>query len=811
MVFKKLTYIVLAAVLALPLAISCRKGYEIFDDLAVTSHTLEIAQTPGETHIAVYSTGAWKVAFDKNVDWASLNKLSGRGLGDFVLSWSANYGTSRSVDILVTRDDLTERITVIQAGYITSPYIQLDRSKVVLPRQEASLPVAMTTNLGFSVKDFRARAVYYGGAKPDTLEVGAESEKAWIRSCEIQDDKIVIGVAANGSGSSREALLVCYMKDAAGIETKAGLSIVQTASDPVLKLSATSGDYYSNSGTYTIPATSNNIWSLGGVTVTADVPWIRDMAVIEEGLRFSVDENPGGALRSGNVTVSYTSAGGLKAGASFKVSQAREKMLSFSELRSRVPGTIHGAFLIEGYIVSDPSSPNVCSSPQTGQFAFDRTENDRTAYLESVDASLGICLKFKDASENVFPRWSRVIVNLDGASLERESSPMRFTLGNVTASMIKLSDDASPVPVKQKVVAQLTDDDIYTYVSLRNVEILFKDGCYTNASEGYSMKDELNPLGADLPRWDVAPLLCSDANGDAIHILTNAAAPWRRTGNDVQWYSCLPQGSGTLGGVIVSDDVAPVRWGKLGKYQIRPMEESDIDLSGLAFSNIICEWNWNDAVEKLTPDIGKGTLQKYDAATKFTSDYNNPYLPAEDSPNGYDTKQNMKGLVSGAALCLTQNWWDFELNQGKYFDVEFSTAGVSGDNIVLGIVWGHGLSASTLQAPSHWKVLYSLNGTTFYDLPSAGILKQRSCAWWSSPQTSQDAAPGYTEHLVKLPQTCFGRNKVVVRFQAADQVTDIAPSTSASTWRQALGIEQGTLTPSSEGPVRIGAITVRFN
>ena len=102
---KNYIYYSVLAFLAVLLSTACEKRYEIFDELAVTSHTLNISQLPGETHIAVYSTGTWKISFDEQVDWASVNRISGEGLGDFVLSWSANYGTSRKVDILVSRRD----------------------------------------------------------------------------------------------------------------------------------------------------------------------------------------------------------------------------------------------------------------------------------------------------------------------------------------------------------------------------------------------------------------------------------------------------------------------------------------------------------------------------------------------------------------------------------------------------------------------------------------------------------------------------------------------------------------------------------
>lgn len=798
---KKLLYFIFV-VLSVAGAFSCNDRYEIFDELAVSSHTLNIAQTPGETHIAIYSTGTWSVRLEKAVDWASLNKLSGEGLGDFVVSWSANYGTARSVKILVTRDNLTETIELIQAGAVTSPFISLSRNKYVLPRQKSVFPVSMTTNLGYGIEDFKTRVNYYDG-----------DDGGWISGCQIYEDRISVTAEANDSGKDRTADIVCYTTDATGVETHATIQIIQTADNPVLTLTSEEGEINANSGVHVIPSVSNNIWSLDGIEITSDATWIGSMGVIEEGLTFSVTENASGAPRSATVSVAYSAPDGSSAKASYIVHQTHEKLLRFEELRSRTPGIIKGNVFLEGFIVSDPLSPNVCSSVQTGQFSFDRTENGRTAYLEAVDGSYGFCLKFKDSADNTLPRWTKVHLSLDGISMERATAPLRYTLSGLTSDMFTvLPSSESEIPAKVKTIAQLTDADLYTYVSLQGVEILSKEGSYTNASEGYCLQDDLNPLGASEPRWDVAPLLCSDSNGDVIHILTNAAAPWRRTGSDVAWYSCLPQGAGTLSGIIVNDDVAPVRWGYLGKYQIRPLWGEEVDLNGMPFSNIICEWNWNDSVEKLTPDEGKGSFKKYDAATKFVNDYNNPYLPVEDLPNG-NGSSNLKGLVAGAAISLTQVWWDYELDEGKYFDVEFSTAGLNGNNLVYGIVWGHGLgNSSTVYGPSHWKVLYSTDGgATFTELTTAGVVKQRSCAWWNSPQTSQDAAPGYTEHLFKLPSSCFGKSKVVVRMQVADLVTDIVPSTGASTWRQALGIEKGYLTSSNAGPVRIGTITVRYN
>lgn len=794
---------------------SCQKEYSIIDELGVLQHTLNVSSAPGFTHITVYAGGDWTLSLDKHADWASLNKMSGTGLGDFRLSWAGNFGVARDVSVIINSEGKEETIHVIQAGAITSPYMNLGISRIVLPSKERSFEIPMTTNLGFCLDEFSAKAVYYGaeGAVPDTLEVGSEGSKAWISAFKVESDKVSFSALANASGADRRADVIYYMRDAAGQETRATVSVTQSASGPVFVLPEPAVSYYANSSAYVIPAGSNNIWSLPETAVSADVPWISSMAVTEEGLSFAAEENRSGAARSGKITVTSP---GLEAPVVLSVSQAPYKLLSFEEIRGRVPGVINSTDKLEGIIISDPSSPNLCSSIQTGQFAFDRTENYRTAYLESVDGRYGLCLKFNKIEDNVYARGTRILITLNGVNLSRETAPMRYTLSGLTPDRIEVLEENAEIPLKERFISQLSDTDIFTWVSVQNVEILNKDGSYTNVSEGYTLADKYNPMGAVAPRVDVAPLMCTDPEGNSIFMLTNCAAPWRRSRNsddDMAFFNLLPQGAGTLNGVLVSDAAATVRWGSLGKYQIRPMQASDVDLNheGDRFSNIICEWTWNSLDEKsMSPDEGKGTLRTYEAGRSFGEDYNNPYLPQDDAPSGGDPKTNIKGLVSQGALNLINNWWDFETDEGRYFDIEFITTGLSGTNLVFGITWGHGLgNTSSIYAPSNWNVLYSTDGTTF---TKVGSIKQRYCAWWIT--TSQDATPGFTEHLVKLPGSCFNQGKVIVRIQAADRTTDMIPSTSATTWQNALGVERGIITSSMKkesGCVRIGAITVRYN
>ena len=46
--------------------------------------------------------------------------------------------------------------------------------------------------------------------------------------------------------------------------------------------------------------------------------------------------------------------------------------------------------------------------------------------------------------------------------------------------------------------------------------------------------------------------------------------------------------------------------------------------------------------------------------------------------------------MPNGSVVLSRQWWDFDKDEGKYFDISFSTQGITGSNLIFGIVWGHG-------------------------------------------------------------------------------------------------------------------------
>ncbi len=820
-----------AAAMLLTLA-GCQKEFELDLPLAVSSRDLSLTEEAGSTHVLVYSTGQWKARLTRNVIWASLDRQEGYGNNEIVFTYSANYGISRKVGVVFDKDGLTDTVMFSQAGNITDPQLAFSAPAVTLLKAEADILAPLNTNLRYSVGDMEAAVIYYGedGQPGEPVpvvsldgEVPAPAPDQWISGVSVSEEGVSFHVGENPGAAPRIAELLLSISDADDNETQARLSITQGIAGPQFRLESEEGRYEGFAQECSVAAMANNITAYSDKVeysveysspVAEGEEWVVAPSLTSEGLQFSLLMNAGQTERTAVIGVRFTDGAGETVSASYTVVQVPYPAeVSFAEVRSMTPGEIDLLGYIEGYVVSDPESTNIVSSPQTAQFQFDRTENGRTVYLESTDGQYGFCLKFVSQEDNTLERFSKVRLSIDGAVLQKKDDPECYTISGLTAANIleTVSPDEFRIPVKTKRISELTDDDIFTLVSVTGLEIMCKDGAYTNCTDGYSLKDDLNAIGTTSPRWDVAPLLCYDNTGETIFMLTNAGASWRRfsTGHDLEFGSVVPQGSGTFRGIVVADDVAPVRYGDLGRYQLRAMTESEIALDGEPFSKTIVEWNWNDRKTDLVPEIGEGEIDIYDARMAGSPDFNNVVCSGK---GGSSSEQ--KGLVANGAVLLTRQWWDFSADEGRYFDISFSTAGISGSNMVFGIVWGHGqMNNTTLTGPSHWNLLYSVDGgDSFSPVPDSGIIRKRSIVWWSG--TSQDSTPGYTEHLRRLPSDCFGKEKVILRLQVADKVTDIDPKANSGNYLTALGIEKGMLTESvsaSNCPVRVGTITLRYN
>ncbi|MBO7071124.1 MAG: hypothetical protein J6W09_07515, partial [Bacteroidales bacterium] len=234
--------------------------------------------------------------------------------------------------------------------------------------------------------------------------------------------------------------------------------------------------------------------------------------------------------------------------------------------------------ILEGIVISSPAHPNLDDAVQSNYRSVSYTKNNRTAYIEvqEGDSWRGVKLVFQhlDPEAGKLERYSHVKIDISGAVVEDDGRVVREIPNGAVISVEP--GTAADVPVRIRRAGELSDDDLYTWVSIPESEFVFKDGSYCDILESYA-----SMMGT----WQT---LMTDSAGTPFYAVFNHRVPWRRTGNGV------PQGTGTVSGIVVKSDL--VRYGKVYAPQIRVLDEEDFGLQwdGKSSFNTICEWNWND-------------------------------------------------------------------------------------------------------------------------------------------------------------------------------------------------------------------------
>ena len=448
---------------------------------------------------------------------------------------------------------------------------------------------------------------------------------------------------------------------------------------------------------------------------------------------------------------------------------------------------------LTGWVVSDFRSKNMALNPNTNYDKVDTSVSARTAYLESEDGAMGVRLFFNDAEDNELRRYSKMQIGLKGTKIVKKSNPDRYSIVGLKAENLLSGESgtAADLPAKHKSISELTDDDIYTFVTLSNAEFVFKDGAYVNYYEGYALLGPANNFADDANakpnnRMDSWASALYDANGDAIYMSLNSLVEWRRSGNGV------PQGSGDISGVIVHEQNP--RYGDyMGRYQIRPVDEQDIlsiGDSGAKYRTL-AEYNGKYAVRfgLYTAEVfgkkyaanGVNSIVPPDVAEErpnvelrcenietnetypinSTTDYNAPhpgcYIDGEKKDANYNgTAWATEGGKASTALQFiydVKGWYKWNINEdGEKTDIggyngiciDMSTANISGSKFCMAFTFmaGNGTAANNKAYPAHWCVEYTIdNGATWTavndkivsdEYSNQPFVKLRSHPWWDA-------------------------------------------------------------------------------
>lgn len=450
-----------------------------------------------------------------------------------------------------------------------------------------------------------------------------------------------------------------------------------------------------------------------------------------------------------------------------------------SALRSMPEGPVAGEVVLEGRVISAPAHPNLDDAVQVNHRSASMTQNNRTAYLQDPDGRCGVKLVFQhlDPEARKLKRYGLARISLKDAVLSVENGG--YVLNEIPNGAVLSLEPGTreDIPLKERTAKTLTDEDLFTWVTLRDCEFVFKDGSYCNILESYAVKPTGKTLLGGNGYMGTWQTLLTDGDASPVYAVINSRVPWRRSGGGV------PAGKGSFSGIYVRTDID--RYGKVHAPQIRPLDEEDFHFTeGESAYKVICEWNWNDNQkeirteegpmnfikrQKVLPDVGEGRLwTDFEASSYRGRDCNNPAMePDKDYVLGHRGQ-----VLNGSLQVRTQaaNWWNWGEDCGNSLVVKFSTEGLSGDRLALAFTFaaGDNGAASTQMCPVYWGVEVSTDNIHIarVDIPDIMV---RPLPWFTKSLdgvtywTSEEAGMGLTEHLVVLPSSLFGRKEVYVR------------------------------------------------
>ncbi|MBQ3873603.1 MAG: BACON domain-containing protein [Bacteroidales bacterium] len=554
------------------------------------------------------------------------------------------------------------------------------------------------------------------------------------------------------------------------------------------------------------------------VEYTGTGGWITDFKKVNNFLVFSVIENVDETLRTANITLSGKSrpdirdilqVGQLPAGGALVP-------VGFDKLGDIANGTLSGEGLcLEGVVINDNSQGNGAPNANISPSVQDNTLSSRTAYLQSKDGSAGVMIVFNTVEDNITRRYDSVTFLLDGTTVTAYDNPLRYVVTGATAGNLAATKAGSSFDVvkKEKRMSELTDADIYTFVTLKDCEIPIRKGPFVPID--LRLKTIINKY----------PMVIRDIDGGTMHLVTNLTASWQRDGKGI------PEGSGSISGVLVHETCDNFEWdavraaeiqasglmedyiteiGEIGRYQIRPVTREEIALAESledGFSRILMEIRFfNAKYDDLVINVkDKKVYSTYpsveypysDPAVKGYLEVQGGTKPGESLDNyrdwtllgplvdglikdpslgngvydyfGRSAQRTVSSYASTGQLVETAGsaWRDINWSPDKNWKATFSTEGLTEDNLPLSVQLGVcGGLGELVGGPRYWVAQYSVNGTDWedignYTVPDFPIRSSRK-AW---------QCPGYKNISFTLPEDpeLVGKKSVFIRMHPVDK------------------------------------------
>ncbi len=506
-----------------------------------------------------------------------------------------------------------------------------------------------------------------------------------------------------------------------------------------------------------------------------------------------------------SATIGASATKKVEAGRQYKASATCTRMgeLTFEDIRDLLtePGSVtlkSNAYFV-GEVISDYGNENMEVSPHTAFNFVDFTVNASTAYIQNTAGTYGFRIQAaeKTASHiSTLKRYSTAKVLLNGLTLTRENNPVKYTISGLTADhLLEVTEGTALTTAKSKTIAELTDNDIYTFVTLKDVEFAFDNGSYGNMHDGFTGWTSVITIGNNTDekpqtRTDYVLRKLRDKDGDIMSMIIASQAPWRRSSGQR-----VPQGSGTVGGILVSSVLGYYPGGDYGTYQLRPLGLSDFNIDETeGFSAKLVEWDWratgsttaaNGYLEKETNNATTGTGTMGSNTGKILD---NAWRTVSFTEYSYIANKNYSASYQGV--------W----KKDSWISWNFSTSEVTGSNRHLTLVFTAATGnqdVNKMSLPIYWDLEYSTNGTDFTALKEDVVIYPAPVFAYKC----MDLPAGITEYVFELPDELLNQESVTLRIKAASNVC----------YDKTLGFAKGDTENTGTFSVRFEQVAIKYN
>lgn len=642
---------------------------ESYDSLRLDYTEFSVSASEEKALVSIYYSGSWEASLAEGTTWAQLETSSGNGITQNRIYFVKNTGPVRKTLLTVTADNGSRwTVDVTQKGSSNS-YLKFEPNSISLPADALTVQVSFVTTMGddyvqqmmqgFVTEEVASVVTDYQVSEPEQVEEGTYRRM------------VSLTLSENQSGADREVSLPLQMTAADGTVYGEALKVVQDAQKAYIS-APEKCIVNKNEAQHSFSYEHNLGYLASGlklvITYAGQSLDFIENAVLDAGLvKFDVASTD--VDRNAEIAIVYA-ANGLELSTVTEFVQVVNLMprsISVSDLLALFTGgtttyTPSDIYTdnVQLYVVGGAGNPNMAQNINTAANTITTDENDRTVYMQDVasGATQGFRIRFADAQSNTVEHGDLVQLSLEGCVLKKESSPERYTIENVSAANITEISSGNEIVPNVRTITSLSAADVYTYCTLQNVEFQVKEGAYTNVREYAAIQNPLscgltlnygdtgrangNLLTASQFAMDGAANLLYDQSGATIYALINMDCDWRR--------SQVPAGAGDVSGVIVHQEMP--RWGgNVGTYSIRPLDESDFNMSAVSQWNTLAEWVMTEGTTDENSYSWKHGADNADgySGTKASTLTQNK-LCATNGASALIYSENLDGRTTGASL-----------------------------------------------------------------------------------------------------------------------------------------------------------------